>query len=408
MFYRSLLRPALFRFEPETAHEFALQALAASLGTGAARRLAARRFARSPFGEIGRFGLSFKNPVGLAAGFDKNGKVARQLAALGFGFVEVGTVTHLAQPGNPRPRLFRLPADRALVNRLGFNNEGAAALAARIAREGKPDCVLGVNIGKSRAVAVEEAAADYLASFDLVRPFADYVAVNVSSPNTPGLRELQRADALESLLTTIQDRNREAHALAAGGAGAEPSGAGGDSADTGGEASPVANGGPSNAGGNVGPVPLLVKVAPDLAGGELEMIVDVALRAGIAGVIATNTTTARDGLRLTAPERVAACGAGGLSGGPLRARSTEVVASLYRLSRGRLTIVGVGGVFTARDAWEKICAGASLVQIYTGFVYQGAAAARDINDGLAELARRDGFGSLDAAVGCRAEEAVSD
>jgi dihydroorotate dehydrogenase len=361
--YRSLLRPALFRLEPETAHEFALRTLSTALGTEAARRAASRRFARSPFGELERFGLKFKNPVGLAAGFDKNGKVARQLAGLGFGFVEVGTVTHLPQPGNPRPRLFRLPEDRALVNRLGFNNEGAAALARRIERDGKPGCVLGVNIGKSRAVAVEEAAADYLASFDLVRPFADYVAVNVSSPNTPGLRELQRADALESLLTTIQRRNRENDARA--------------------------------------PVPLLVKVAPDLGEGELELIVDVALRAGVAGVIATNTTTRREGLSRTPPERVAACGEGGLSGAPLRARSTEVVAALYRLSRGRLTVVGVGGVFTARDAWEKIRAGASLVQLYTGFVYQGATAARDINDGLAELARADGFDSLDAAVGCK-------
>src|ERR687893_2368624 len=245
MLYRSLLRPALFRLDPESAHEFALHTLSTSLATEAARRVASRRFARSPFGELERFGLKFKNPTGLAAGFDKNGKVARQLAALGFGFVEVGTVTHLAQAGNPQPRLFRLPEDRALINRLGFNNEGAAALARRIARDGKPDCVLGVNIGKSRAVAVEEAAADYLSSFDLVRPFADYVAVNVSSPNTPGMRELQRADALESLLTTIQQRNRE--------------------------------------GGSRAAVPLLVKIAPGLREGELELIVDVALRVGVAG-----------------------------------------------------------------------------------------------------------------------------
>jgi dihydroorotate dehydrogenase len=252
--------------------------------------------------------------------------------------------------------------------------------------------VLGVNIGKSRAVAVEEAAADYLASFDLVRPFADYVAVNVSSPNTPGLRELQRADALESLLTTIQRRNQETNARSARDGDAKPS--------EGNDVSSVADGARA-------PVPLLVKVAPDLGEGELELIVDVARRVRVAGVIATNTTTGRDGLRRTAPDRIAACGEGGLSGEPLRARSTEVVASLYRLSRGQLTIVGVGGVFTARDAWEKICAGASLVQLYTGFVYQGIGAARDINDGLAELARRDGFSSLDAAVGCKAEEAIS-
>jgi len=390
MLYRPLLRPALFRLDPETAHEFSLHTLSAALGTAGARRAASRRFTRSPFGELERFGLKFKNPVGLAAGFDKNGKAARQLAALGFGFVEVGTVTHLPQAGNPRPRLFRLPEDRALINRLGFNNEGAAALARRLARDGRPPCVLGVNIGKSRTVAVEEAAADYLVCFDLVRPFADYVAINVSSPNTPGLRELQRADALESLLSTIQRRNREAGA-----------GEAGDAKQAG------ANVVPSDVKGARAAVPLLVKVAPDLGEGELELIVDVALRVGVAGVIATNTTTRREGLHRTAPDRVAACGEGGLSGAPLRARSTEVVAALYRLSRGALTIVGVGGIFTARDAWEKICAGASLVQLYTGFVYQGATAARDINDGLAELARRDGFASLDAAVGCKADESTA-
>jgi dihydroorotate dehydrogenase len=373
MLYRTLLRPALFRLDPERAHEFALHALELGLGTESARNFVARRFAREPFGELRRFGLTFKNPVGVAAGFDKNGKVARQLCALGFGFVEVGTVTNLAQPGNARPRLFRLLEDRALVNRLGFNNDGAAALAARLARDGRPACVLGVNIGKSRAVDVSEAIPDYLASFDAVRTHADYVAVNVSSPNTPGLRELQRADALASLLGAIQRRSREP--------------ADGDQGETEGAR----------------PVPLLVKIAPDLGEGEIELIVDVALRAGVAGIIATNTTTSRDGLRTHASE-VAACGEGGLSGGPLRERATKMIANLYRLARGGLTIVGVGGVFTARDAWEKICAGAGLVELYTGFVYQGFAAARDINDGLLRILEREGFSSLDEAVGCRAEE----
>jgi dihydroorotate dehydrogenase len=366
MLYRSLLRPALFRLEPETAHELALHALSAALATEASRRIASRRLARSPFGELRRLGLTFKNPVGVAAGFDKNGKVARQLCALGFGFVEVGTVTHQPQPGNPRPRLFRLPLDRALVNRQGFNNDGAAELAARLAREGRPPCVLGVNIGKSRVVDVADAVPDYLASFALVRPHADYVAVNVSSPNTPHLRELQRADALASLLGALQRRNRE---LAA----SRP------------------------------PVPLLVKVAPDLDAGELELIVDAARGAGVDGVIATNTTTGRADLR-TPPRAVAACGAGGLSGAPLRESATKMIANLYRLARGSLTIVGVGGVFTAEDAWEKVCAGASLVQLYTGFVYQGFTVARDINEGLRRLAERDGFKSLDEAVGCRADE----
>jgi dihydroorotate dehydrogenase len=368
MLYRSIARPLLFRLEPETAHELALHALTVTLGTEAARHAAARRFARAPFGPLERFGLKFANPVGLAAGFDKNGVACRQLAALGFGFVEVGTVTYQAQPGNPRPRLFRLPRDRALINRQGFNNDGAAALAQRLERQGKPDCVLGINIGKSRVVAIEDAIPDYLASFELVYPHADYITVNVSSPNTPNLRELQRADALAALLNALQTRNHELAARAMR-----------------------------------RPVPLLVKVAPDLAINELELIVDVVRRVELAGIIATNTTTSRAGLRISA-RAVAACGDGGLSGAPLSARATEVVATLYRLARGALTIIGVGGIFNAADAWAKICAGASLVQLYTGFVYEGVRVARDINEGLARLVQQHGLRTLDEAVGCRAQE----
>jgi dihydroorotate dehydrogenase len=365
MLYRSLLRPLLFKLPPETAHEFALHALSLGLGAGALRRVVGAR--ATQFGGLSRFGLSFSNPVGVAAGFDKNGLVAPQLAALGFGFVEVGTVTRLPQPGNPRPRLFRLPADRALINRQGFNNDGAEALARRLSLA-RPDCVLGVNIGKSRVVPIEEANEDYLASFELVRSYADYVAVNVSSPNTPGLRELQRADLLASLLGALQDRNRELATRE----GREP-------------------------------LPLLVKVAPDLGAGELELIVGAALGAKVAGIIATNTTTARAGLRTDAA-RVAACGEGGLSGVPLRTRSTKMVAALRLLTRGALEVVGVGGVFNAEDAWEKVCAGASLVQLYTGFVYEGLGVARRINEGLASLLEREGFRTLDEAVGCRAAE----
>ncbi len=364
MLYRSILRPLLFRLPPETAHELALHALNAGLRAGALRK----HNARPLFGEIRRFGLSFENPVGLAAGFDKNGVAAHALAALGFGFVEVGTVTRLPQPGNPRPRLFRLPLDRALINRQGFNNEGAAALAERLKRDGRPPCVLGVNIGKSRVVPLEEATEDYLASFETVHPHADYVAVNVSSPNTPGLRELQRAELLSGLLGALRRRNRELSERA-----------------------------------GRAPVPLLVKVAPDLGAGELEMIVDVARGAGLAGVIATNTTTSREGLR-TPRASVGACGEGGLSGAPLRARSTRLVATLSRLARGALEIIGGGGVFSAEDAWEKVSAGAGLVQLYTGFVYEGAGAARRINEGLAEILSKHGLRTLDEAVGCRADE----
>src|SRR5215212_1605699 len=208
MFYRNVLRPLLFRLPPERAHEVALAALAFGLGTSWARRAAQRRFGRAPFGELCRFGLKFSNPVGLAAGFDKNGTAAEGLAALGFGFIEVGTVTHQPQPGNPRPRLFRLPLDRALINRAGFNNNGAEAAAKHLSRA-RPECVLGINIGKSRAVALEDATGDYLASFESVHALADYLVVNVSSPNTPNLRELQRPEALSTLLSTLQKRNQE-------------------------------------------------------------------------------------------------------------------------------------------------------------------------------------------------------
>ncbi|MGB8510566.1 MAG: dihydroorotate dehydrogenase (quinone), partial [Pyrinomonadaceae bacterium] len=208
MLYRTILRPLLFKLPPETVHEMAIHALSLALRPRFSRRFAERRYARNDFGELRRFGLNFANPVGLAAGFDKNGRVHRQMAALGFGFVEVGTVTHRPQPGNSQPRLFRLPLDRALINRQGFNNEGAAALVERL-KGARPGCVLGVNIGKSRAVELEDAIPDYLASFRLVRPHADYVAVNVSSPNTPNLRELQRADRLAALLGELQRANRE-------------------------------------------------------------------------------------------------------------------------------------------------------------------------------------------------------
>jgi dihydroorotate dehydrogenase len=368
MLYRSVLRPVLFRLPPESAHELALSSLSLALSPEWARRVVARRFNREPFGELRRFGLSFKNPVGLAAGFDKNGRGAQGLAALGFGFIEVGTVTHLPQPGNPRPRLFRLPLDGALVNRLGFNNDGAAAVARRLAAQ-RPDCVLGINIGKSRAVSIDEAIPDYLASFELVHALADYIVVNVSSPNTPSLRELQRADALKALLDAIQTRNQELSEKSA----------------------------------SRRSVPLLVKIAPDLGEGELEAIVEVARGAKMAGIIATNTTTSRARLR-TPPRVVESFGEGGLSGMPLRALSTRQVAALYRLTRGKIPIVGVGGIFTAEDAWEKVCAGASLVQLYTGFIYQGVNVARDINDGLAKILEKQGFRSFDEAVGCRATE----
>jgi dihydroorotate dehydrogenase len=366
MVYRSLVRPLLFRLPPETAHELALHSL--SFSPKLIGRLFARHESSSSALAIERFGLQFKNPIGLAAGFDKDGVALNPLAALGFGFIEAGTVTLHPQPGNPRPRLFRLAADQALINRAGFNNQGAAAFVKRVVRA-RPQCVLGVSIGKSKITPLEEATADYLASFELVYNVADYVAINVSSPNTPQLRQLQQSEQLSSLLQALQNRNRELQQKTQ----------------------------------RARPVPLLVKLSPDLTTNELEQIVDVLTRLQIDGIIATNTTVTRDNLR-TERSRVAACGEGGLSGAPLRSRSTQMIANLYRLTAGRIPLIGVGGIFTAENAWEKIAAGASLVQLYTGFIYQGPGIAHEINRGLEQILKREGFNRLDEAIGCHTQE----
>jgi len=364
MVYRSLVRPLLFSLPPETAHELALHSLSL-LPPSVVHKLAGHHDQKSTL-NITRFGLSFTNPVGLAAGFDKNGIALPGLAALGFGFIEAGTVTLHPQPGNPRPRLFRLPKDRALINRAGFNNAGAAEFARRVEPK-RPNCVLGVSIGKSKVTPLDHADEDYLASFSEVYKIADYVAVNVSSPNTPQLRELQQADQLSSLLRALQTRNRElqeAHRRAQ-------------------------------------PLPLLVKLSPDVTREQMEATVAAISRLQVDGIIATNTTVSRDNLQ-TEKQQVAACGEGGLSGQPLKQRSTRMIADLYKLTKGKLPLIGVGGIFTAEDAWEKISAGASLVQLYTGFIYRGPGVAREINEGLERILVREGFSNLDAAVGCRA------
>lgn len=355
-FYNSIIRPVLFKMPSETAHELGLNALKFGLSSEYLQEKFAARFQCREFGTLERFGLKFENPFGVAAGFDKNAQVARQLHALGFGFIEVGTVTYKPQPGNPPPRLFRLPLDQALINRAGFNNQGTPAVVERL-RESRPACVLGVNIGKNKDVPNEAAIENYLASFDLAFEVADYIAVNVSSPNTPNLRELQKAEHLEELLGALQKRNLE-----------------------------------------LGAKPLLVKIAPDLSDAEIEAVTDICRKLNLAGIIATNTTVARENLR-TSNKEIQAIGAGGLSGKPLTARSTEVIGKLYRYAQGTLPIIGVGGIFTAADAFAKIAAGASLLQAYTGFVYQGFTFARDINFGLARILREKGFTSLDEAVG---------
>ncbi len=356
--YQKLIRPLLFKLPTETAHELGLGALKFGLGSESARSTAAKRFAAESFGELSRFDLTFKNPLGVAAGFDKNGQAVNQLAALGFGFVEVGTVTINPQQGNEKPRLFRLPEDQALINRLGFNNEGTLKVVERL-KKINPKCVLGVNIGKNKDVPNERAIENYLASFDLAFTVADYVAVNVSSPNTPNLRELQKAENLDELLGALQKRNRDLSA-----------------------AKPLK--------------PLLVKIAPDLSEPEIEAIVGICRRLNLAGIIATNTTISRQNLKSANIEMI---GSGGLSGKPLKARSNEVIRKIYEISGGKLPIIGVGGVFTPADAFEKIAAGACLIQAYTGFIYQGHGFARDINVGLNEILKRNGFDNLNEAIG---------
>jgi dihydroorotate dehydrogenase len=370
MLYRSLLRSLLFRLPPETAHELALGSL--SVAPKFTAKAIGRRYQRSPFGTLRRFGLSFSNPIGLAAGFDKNGVALESLAAFGFGFIEAGTLTYHPQPGNERPRLFRLPLDKALINRAGFNNQGAQAFVERVLQN-KPDCVLGVSIGKSRIVGLEDAVADYLKSFEIVYPVADYVAVNVSSPNTPRLRELQESSQLDLLLQALQRRNRE---LA-------------DQTD------------------GHGILPLLVKVSPDLDRNELQDVVKVALKHKVAGLIATNTTIRRSPLQTPAGQ-IEACGEGGLSGAPLLGRAAATIAKLYVMTGGALPLIGVGGIFTPEDAWTMISAGASLLQIYTGFIYEGPSIAANINDGLRRIVSSKGFVSLDEAVGSRAKEFDAD
>lgn len=319
MIYRAFFDRALTRTDPEKAHHTAFRAIRAARPVTTLRR--------TPGEPVQALGLTFPNVLGLAAGFDKNAVGIDGLGALGFGHVEVGTVTGEAQPGNPQPRLFRLPDDRAVVNRMGFNNDGAEVVAARLmARGRRPGPVLGVNIGKSKVVPEDEAVRDYEKSARLLAPHADYLVVNVSSPNTPGLRNLQAVEKLEPILTAVQK---------------------------------IAEG-----------VPLLVKIAPDLADDDVLGVADLALAIGLDGIIATNTTISREGLR-TPAARVEEIGAGGLSGRPLTGRSLDVL----RLLRGRvgpdLTLIGVGGITTVEDARARLDAGATLLQGYTAFIYEG-------------------------------------
>ncbi len=365
----ALLRPLLFALPPERAHHTAMALLKGLAAVPPLRWMLQRTFsAQSPDLERRYMGLTFPNPVGLAAGFDKDGRHLEALACLGFGFLEVGTVTPRPQPGNPHPRLFRLSADRALINRMGFNNDGAQALAQRLRRwreqaHAGPRPVIGANIGKNKDTPNEQAADDYLECFHTLAPWADYFAVNVSSPNTPGLRKLQDREPLERLIGEISQRNQEL---------------------------------------SDNPKPLLLKIAPDLTNEQIDEIAEIALASGLAGVIATNTTISRDGLQ-TSPEKVESFGAGGISGGPLSGRGSQVVRRLYATLQGKLPIIGVGGVMQPADAWEMITSGASLVQVYTGFVYGGPGFAKRINRYLLQRLETAGMKSISEAVGSRSE-----
>jgi dihydroorotate dehydrogenase len=375
--YRLLYRTVLRRLPAETAHRagfWLIRAVAAV--PGAAWGLRRWLGPRDPVLRVRALGLDFPGPLGLAAGFDKDARGTAGLGALGFGFVEVGTVTAQPQPGNDRPRMFRLPADRALINRMGFNNTGAAAAAARLHRRRLGiRTIVGVNIGKTRAVPEEQAAADYAASARAVAGVADYVVVNVSSPNTPGLRDLQAADRLRPVLTAVRS------ALDEGAASGRSKGGKGSKGSKGGK----------------GSVPLLVKIAPDLADADVDAVADLAVELGLDGIIATNTTVSRDGLA-SSPAEIGAAGAGGLSGPPLRRSALVVLRRLRARAGDRLVLIAAGGIETPDDAWERLRAGATLVQAYTGFIYGGPLWPRRIHAGLADRARAAGLSSVGSAA----------
>jgi len=348
--YRGLRR-VFFLVPPERIHTLVF----AGLRTATAPRPLRRRLTKwmgpsDPVLESTVFGVRFPGPVGLAAGFDKDGTGLNTWGAMGFGYAEVGTVTARAQPGNPRPRMFRLPEDRALLNRMGFNNHGAAELALRLRRHAS-DVPIGVNIGKTKVTPPEDAVADYVESARLVGPLAAFLVVNVSSPNTPGLRDLQAVESLRPILAAVKAQTQ---------------------------------------------TPVLVKIAPDLSDDDVDAIADLAVELGLAGIVATNTTVSRDGLVTPGVDEL---GPGGISGAPVARRSAEVLRRLYRRVGDRLVLISVGGIETADDAWDRITSGASLVQGYTGFIYAGGSWAKDIHDGLARRLHDGGFASLADAVG---------
>ena len=337
----NLIKKVLFRFPPEKIHYQVMKGLQVLHGLPMGKKVLQSFCLPKRTGlERQLWGLTFKNPVGLAAGFDKDAKYVDELASLGFGFVEIGTVTPVAQPGNDQPRLFRLPADKALINRMGFNNGGAIAAAKRLQHR-KSDIIIGGNIGKNKITPNEDAIGDYEKCFHALYDVVDYFVVNVSSPNTPNLRALQEKEPLKQLLHHLQVLNQQ----------------------------------------KVRQKPILLKIAPDLTNSQLDDIIEIVQETKLAGIVATNTTISREGLKTPAAE-VEEIGAGGLSGLPVRERATEVIRYIVKGTNGVVPVIAVGGIFTAEDAQEKLDAGASLVQVYTGFVYEGPMIVKKICEGL--------------------------
>lgn len=370
--YRTLVRPWLFSQDSEEVHDRTIARLARAGESATVCKLLETLFRPEDL-PVRLFGLKFPNPVGLAAGMDKGAVAVPVWEALGFGFCELGGVTWQAQPGNPAPRMFRAVAERALINRMGFNNPGAEAVAARLAdwkRRGRwPEHPVGINIGKSKVTPLAEAAEDYAKSLGVLWPHADFFVVNVSSPNTPNLRELQDKAALQEIVTAMQEKNERMAQTSNPARSAKP---------------------------------LLVKVAPDLTFEALDEILELVGPGRIAGMVATNTTITRPETEDAATRHICA-EQGGLSGRPLAARSTEVIRHIYRQSRGELPIIGVGGIFNATDAWEKIGAGASLVQVYTGMVYEGPGVAKAVVKGLRRQMEKESCANFLQAVGASAK-----
>ena len=361
--YARTIRPFLFRLDPERLHRWTIaQARLFALSPFLHPLLAGLAAPVDPRLSQTIWGLNFNHPVGLAAGFDKNAEAIAIWPRIGFAFSEVGTITARPQAGNPLPRLFRLPADEAVINRYGFNNQGAEAVAKRLSSDpqGPPGFPVGINLGKSKVTPLEDAASDYLSSFKQLYSYGDYFVVNVSSPNTPGLRQLQSQENLANIISVLQEHN------------------------------PASK-------------PILVKIAPDLSWPQLDAVLQFATDYSVDGIIATNTTLERGGLATrTIPQtgKPPAEEAGGLSGPPLRSKSTAIVSYIYRHTRGQLPIVGVGGIDSVEAAWEKIVAGASLVQLYTGLVYRGPGLTARIARGLVAKLDESGFNKIAEAVGC--------